>query len=276
MLLEIGDGGVSGTIVSHGVEIPLERVGAVYARPLDLPARWSDGLARQRAEVFHELFLEWLDATPALVLNRPLSMESNSSKPYQQQEIRAAGFAVPETLVTSDPDEARAFWASHGRVIYKSVSGIRSIVRELDDVAARRLDRLRDLPVQLQAYVAGTDVRVHVVGGATFACEVASRAIDYRYAAREGLDADLSPTELPEQVREGCRALATRLGLPFCGVDLRRTPEGTWVCFEVNPMPAYSYFEIGSGLPIARAVVELLASGSPAGGERRWSRESTT
>ena len=65
MLLEVGSGGVSGCIVHNGVEIPLQSIEAVYARPLSLPAQWSDGLARRRAEAFHELFLGWLDLTPA-------------------------------------------------------------------------------------------------------------------------------------------------------------------------------------------------------------------
>jgi hypothetical protein len=34
-----------------------------------------------------------------------------------------------------------------------------------------------------------------------------------------------------------CRKLAAGLQLPFAGIDLRRTPEDEWVCFEVNPSP---------------------------------------
>lgn len=260
MLIDVSTSGVAGVVVSHGVQIPLETVKGVYARPLDLPVQGRDGMARLRSRVFHELFIEWLDLTSALVLNRPQSMESNSSKPFQLQQIRAAGFAIPETLVTSDPDEARAFRAKHGRVIYKSVSGVRSIVRELDDIAAIRIDRLRDLPVQLQAYVPGEDVRVHVVGTAAFACAVRSEAVDYRYASRDKLDVSMRAVELTAAVRERCLSLSARLGLAFCGIDLRRTPDGEWVCFEANPMPAYSFFEMETGLPIARTVVELLAS----------------
>lgn len=262
ILVEVGSGGITGCVVTLGVEIPLRTIDAVYARPLDLPTQCGDALARLRARAFHEIFVEWLDLTPALVLNRPILMESNSSKPFQMQQIRAAGFAIPETLVTSHPEEARAFWTKHGRVVYKSISGIRSIVRELDDRAATRFDRLRDLPVQLQAYVEGEDVRVHVVGTDTFACTVRSEAVDYRYAARDGLEAKLDAIELPVEVHAACCSLAARLGLPFCGIDLRRTPDGRWICFEVNPMPAYSYFEAESGLPIGRAVVELLAGRS--------------
>ncbi|BFV55823.1 hypothetical protein KCMC57_up09270 [Kitasatospora sp. CMC57] len=56
---------------------------------------------------------------------------------------------------------------------------------------------------------------------------------------------------------------ATELGLPPAGIDLRERPDGAWVCFEVNPMPAYSYYESHTGQPSAAAIVDLLA-GAPA------------
>ena len=60
-------------------------------------------------------------------------MASNGSKPYQAQLIQAAGFRVPRTLVTNDPDTVREFAAElRGEVIYKSASGARSIVRKLE------------------------------------------------------------------------------------------------------------------------------------------------
>src|SRR5262249_17995160 len=97
--------------------------------------------------------------------------------------IRTVGFDVPETLVTNDPGLVRDFVADHGRVIYKSISGARSIVAEVDDDALARLDDVRWCPVQFQAYVEGVDVRVHVVGRRVFSTRVASDAADYRYAA---------------------------------------------------------------------------------------------
>jgi glutathione synthase/RimK-type ligase-like ATP-grasp enzyme len=260
-LLEVSSQAVAGEIISGGRRIPLEAVRGVYARPLELPLRSSDRLHQLRAQTFHELFMEWLELTPATVLNRPLAMESNSSKPFQTQQIGAAGFRIPDTLVSNDPEEVRAFWRQHGRVIYKSVSGIRSIVKELDNVAAARFDRLRNLPTQFQAYVAGRDVRVHVVDLETFATEVKSEAVDYRYAGRDGLEAEIEAVDLPEDVRTRCVSLSKQLCLPLSGIDLRRSMDGAWVCFEVNPMPAYTYFESGSGLPISRAIVELIAAG---------------
>ena len=44
------------------------------------------------------------------------------------------------------------------------------------------------------------------------------------------------------------------------GIDLKLSPDGRVVCFEVNPMPAYSYFQREAGQPIARALIDLLAA----------------
>ncbi|HVP53584.1 MAG TPA: alpha-L-glutamate ligase [Candidatus Eisenbacteria bacterium] len=256
--IEIGPHGVDGCLVVAEQEIPMARIRSVYARPLELPKRWSTPGAASRVRILHEQFLQWLDVARALVVSRPRAMQFNASKPLQAQLIGEAGFAVPQTLVTNDETEARAFWREHGRVIFKSVSGVRSIVQELDEHTAQRLDRLALLPTQFQAYVPGVDVRVHVVGERTFATEIRSPATDDRYASRAPAKASLARTQLPHDVTERCVALAERMELPLAGIDLRRRPDGEFVCFEVNPMPAYTYDESHTGLPISQALAALL------------------
>ena len=248
--LDVGPTRITGSLWSCGMEVGLDDIAAVYARPLAAPAR---------AEWFNAAFLDWLDTADCLVVNRPSAMHSNGSKPFQLQLIAEAGFRVPETLVTNRPEDVRDFQSRHDRVIYKSISGIRSIVSELDGPAVDRLERIRALPTQFQAYVDGVDVRVHVVGERCLATQVTSQATDYRYAHRDGEPATLEATELPPAVERRCVALAARFDLPFCGIDLRRRPDGEYVCFEVNPMPAFSYFAGEADQPIAAALVDLLA-----------------
>ena len=261
LVLDVGADRVDGRLRSCGTELELGAIAAVYARPL-MPPTTRDDLARSRAEQFNGAFLEWLDDAACLVVNRPRAMRSNASKPYQLQLVAETGMPVPATLVTNRPEDVRAFHARHGRLVYKSISGIRSIVTELDARSIERLDRIRSLPTQFQAYVEGVDVRVHMVGDQVFATEIASAATDYRYAHRNGQAATLTATELPPAVQRQCAALARHLELPFCGIDLRRRPDGVHVCFEVNPMPAFAYFEGETGQPIAAALVELLAMAS--------------
>lgn len=265
---EVVRGEVSGTLRLDGRRFALEEFEGVYTRVMDeqrLPELRGEppmSPARRRARRLHRVLSEWIEIAPARVVNRARPQGSNASKPYQAQLIRAQGFAIPETLITNDPELVREFLAQHGRVVYKSVSGTRSIVQLLGPADLERLDRIRWCPVQFQAYVVGTDVRVHVVADEVFATAVRSAAIDYRYALRQQLDAaELEPIELPEALAERCVALAAALELPFAGIDLRLSATGEATCFEVNPSPAYSYYELGAGQPIARSLARYLLGG---------------
>ena len=250
-----------------GEEFDLDAVRAAYVRPHDstrLPAVRTRPPAapewRHAAEV-DQVLNAWTDRTPAYVLNRPEAGASNGSKPYQLRIVAAAGFLVPPTVVTNDPARAAAFLAAHGDVIVKSTSGIRSRVRRVGPADTARLPDVRTCPTQFQRHVPGTDVRVHVVGTEVFAVEVDSEADDYRYARAQGLRAPvLTGIDLPDDVAARCRDLAKRLGLPVAGIDLRRTPDGEWYCFEVNPSPGFTYYESQTGQPIAAAIAGLLAA----------------
>ena len=268
MEFEYVDGRCSGAIAVAGQVHPLECFGGIYLRTIDaasLPEltrakrAWDGALLEARANAWAEMLIQWAELAPQRVANRMSATLSNFSKPYQLQVIRAAGFAVPETIVTNDPDAVRAFGKRHGRVIYKSTSSVRSIVRMLDDAAMAQIDRVRALPTQFQRFIEGTNVRVHVVGDALFATRIVSEAVDYRYAGRDGFEVEMQPIGLPEDLAERCRVLSRNLALPFCGIDFKVEPNGHYVCFEVNPSPAYSYYQEQTGTPISDALVRYLA-----------------
>jgi len=197
----------------------------------------------------------------ATVVNRPAAGRSNLSKPFQLAMLARAGQTTPDTLVTSDPSAARAFLARHGRIVYKSISGCRSIVSAIDASGVEQLDRVGHGPVQLQQWIDGLDVRVHVVGDRWFATSVRSRSTDYRYAPAEGGSVDIAPFELPEALGQHLVSVARSMGLLVAGIDLRRSNGGEWYCFEVNPSPGFTYYEDHTRQPIADAVAELLLGG---------------
>jgi hypothetical protein len=247
----------SGYFEVRGARMPLSEIEAVYARPLSAVAV-ADAEAHARGRALVDLVVEWLDVAPGRIVNRPSSMTSNSSKPLQAQLIAGCGWAIPPTLVTNVPNEVRRFAERHPDVVFKSTSGIRSIVRVLDQAACARLEQVRVLPTQFQARVCGTDLRVHVVGSEVFATEITSDAVDYRYAAHDGNDCRLRAVTIDDELAGRCVDLARRLHLPFAGLDLRRRPDGEIVCFEVNPMPGYSFYEAETGQPISAALVRYL------------------
>ena len=258
---------VEGTLRVGEQVVDLATVSAVYMRSYglhQLPAlRDLDRHSPQwlHAERVTEITAAWTELSPALIVNRLSAMASNGSKPYQSRIIQSHGFETPETLVTTDPDAVREFWLRHGTVIYKSISGVRSIVNRLTADHAERLSRLHWCPTQFQQFIPGNDFRVHVVGEETFAVEIVSQADDYRYARRKGLDVSLRPVEISAELAKRCRDLAGALELPVAGIDLRYHPAGKWFCFEVNPSPAFSYYENETGQPIAAAVARFLMAG---------------
>lgn len=265
-------GRVDGVLRIRGTEVPLDSIRGVYLRLTDqqtLPenrrrqGRWSSpSRAAARSCVLHSALVDWLETASCRVLNPVGCMASNMSKPYQAQRIMRVGFAVPATLVTSDPDAVRAFVRRYRRVVYKSSSSVRSVVQELRADKMQNLERIRLLPTQFQEYVGGMNIRVHVVGERVFATEIRTDAIDYRYAARDGAEVKVAACELRRDVADRCVVLSRALGLPLVGIDLIRTPQGEHFCLEANPSPAYTFYEEHTGQPIAEAIVQHLAKGN--------------
>lgn len=242
--------------------VDLEQVTAAYLRPYSsfrLPAiarAGPESQAWQHAASVDDILLCWAEVTTALLVNPLGAMSGNSSKPYQLEQLRKIGWSVPETLITTDAAAAKDFWAGHGEVIYKSVSGVRSRVSRLGPQHLERFTSISSCPTQFQQYIRGTDYRVHVAGTEVLACEVRSDADDYRYSG--DADVEIRACALPFDVEDRCLKTAAALDLPFVGIDLRLTQEGEWFCFEANPSPGFTYYERATGLPIGRAVAGLL------------------
>lgn len=258
---------VAGFIRVRDQVIDLSTITAVYVRPYPndaLPVLKGMGLNDplwNHALMISEALLSWLELTTATVVNRPSAMASNASKPYQACIIQSHGFHIPDTLITTDPDAALAFWSHHGVVIYKSISGVRSIVARLTPEHIPRLELLRWCPTQFQQYIPGKDYRVHVIGEEVFACEISSTGDDYRYASRQGCSSRIVAHDIAPEIADRCRTLTRALRLSVAGVDLRCHPDGRWYCFEVNPSPAYTYYQSATGLPMDEAIAHLLAQG---------------
>jgi len=237
--------------------IHLSDIDSVYLRSLG-----SRAASTSRERMIVTALWEFAESLPVLVVNRRQAGHTNMSKPYQQRLIEQYGFLVPKTLVTMVPEEARRFYdACQGRVIYKSISVERSIVRPLTPEDFSRLEQIRYCPVQLQETIPGTDLRIHTVGDRLFATEVLSDGSDYRYAERENKQRKMRAVELEPGLQTRCLNMAKGLGLSLSGIDLRRTPDGAYYCFEVNTSPGFTFFENHTGQRIGDALADLLCAG---------------
>jgi glutathione synthase/RimK-type ligase-like ATP-grasp enzyme len=265
---------IGGTLCVGKRQLNLAEVTAAYLRPYDsgrIPSVAKEGPSSttyKRAREIEDALLSWAEITPALVVNRPSDMAWNGSKPHQAIRIQSFGWKVPPTLITTDPKDVKGFLSQEGQLIYKSISGVRSIVSRLCKDELKRLDNIKWCPTQFQKYVPGQDFRVHVIGKQVFAACIESSADDYRYASRQKGKTRIRPAEIPADlpidIAARCRRMALCMQLWVAGIDLRRTKDGHWYCFEVNPSPGFTYFQEDGHPPMDAAIARLLIAGKSA------------
>ncbi|MCC7125640.1 MAG: hypothetical protein IT178_12385 [Acidobacteria bacterium] len=244
------------------------KIGAVWYRRIS-PYGFHDDLVDETARLF-----AWSEANEALLgvwysldafwMNPPTADEISQRKIRQLQVARSLGMSIPDTLVTNQPEAARAFIERHGtdRVVRKAFRNIAQAPREtlrLSDADLALLDSVRYTPVIFQQYVpADLDLRVTVVEDEIFAASVRS---DAQYAAdyRPGLaSATVEPYTLPDVVQDQVRQLMRTFNLQYGAIDFRVTPDGDHVFLEVNPAGEFLFISRRTGQPIAEAIAASL------------------
>jgi hypothetical protein len=199
-------------------------------------------------------------------VNDPARDQAAQRKAYQLKVAQQVGLRIPTTLMTNDPDEARKFVDARGyrRVVYKSFSSTEQEWREtrlLREEELHLLDHVRHAPVIFQHYVdARYDLRVTAVGDRLFPAAIHSQQTEYPADCRIDIGrAKIEAVEIPDDVEERLLELKRRLGLVYGAIDLRLTPSGDYVFFEINPGGQFMYIEGATGLPISAALADELA-----------------
>lgn len=190
-------------------------------------------------------------------------------KPTQLRVAAGIGLKVPRTLITNDPDAARAFADSiDGAIVLKPFSPVRGTAH--GDVVAVYTSRLtaEDLPNSDIATTAhlfqewvpkAHEVRLTAVGGRIFAAEIHagsdSAYTDWRSDYESHTYAVCQP---PRRVETGVLRMLDRLGLPYGAFDFVVILDGEWWFLEVNPHGQYAFVEQATGLPITGAICDYL------------------
>lgn len=193
----------------------------------------------------------------ATVFTRPWAQHYHDLKPFQVSQFAAEDVPVPATLVTSDPERARAFVDRHGEVVYKPVTGgaapSRLTAAELTDA---KLDRLANAPVQFQEYVPGEDVRVYFLDDEVIAAsEYVTDAWSHKTV--EGDPADAERVHLRPAVREAVERAATRSPLQFGAADVRLTDD-SFALLELNPGPRFAFHDRDAKTDVAGRIADAL------------------
>jgi hypothetical protein len=202
----------------------------------------------------------WL-ALDASWINHPMRSEEALRKPYQLKVAQQVGFALPATLITNNPNRARAFVQQHGveRTIYRAFSATARTWHEARLVPTQPmalLDNVCYAPVVFQEYIpAQHDLRVVVVGNELFAAVAPALA-----GERTTIVGELEPYPLTSALASQVRTLVTRLELGYGVVHMRIALDGQPLFIDLDPSGNWLEMEEQTGQPITQAIARLLAS----------------
>lgn len=255
-------GGTNGSVDLRNAQVAWWR----RVRPYAIDENISDTTMRAFAESeTSQAVSGMLDALPCVWINPRAADEIAHRKPVQWTAAQQVGLRMPRTLVTNQPQAARSFIAETGvgRTVFKPFLSIHEQWREtrvIETSDLEQLEAVRYAPVIFQEYVAGVDLRITVVGDKIFAAEIDARNTTYPYDMRMVVgQADVRPVELPAKLQKAIIDLQRRLNLYYGAIDMRCTPQGEYYFFEVNPAGQWLFVEQRTGMPISKAVADLLA-----------------
>ncbi|MGW7445071.1 ATP-grasp ribosomal peptide maturase [Kitasatospora sp. NPDC054795] len=270
-----GAAGRRGTLATSSRALDLDRVRAVWYRR---PSGWAApvGMDGQDAE-FARAQAQWgvggvLAALPgAHYVNHPWRIRAAEHKPAQLDAALAAGFAVPDTIVTTDPEQARAFCAEQpGGAVYKPLWNSpctdedgRPVQAWVAEVAPDEItDAVAACPHLFQARLAKDhDVRLTAVGRELFAVRIDSPDLDWR--RRQHLLTH-TPIDVPTSVRRSVARYLERFRLVYGAFDFAVDASGHWWFLECNSNGQWAFFPPPTTDAIATAIADQLQKGPAA------------
>jgi hypothetical protein len=201
-----------------------------------------------------------LEAASVRWVDPPWSMDRARLKTVQLVAASDLGIRVPETVITSDPNEAEAFALQVGPVVAKAASSGVGIAPYVEVVPVSVLSLVAACPTLLQARVrASQDIRVVTVGCRSWVwCRrrESDGPTDWRAADPQGAGFALLEGSDADGVVASAMLIAARLGLSMSVQDWVVDEDGP-VFLEVNPQGQW-LFLAGSAECVAPALADHL------------------
>jgi len=239
----------------------------IFYEPYEIPT----DLAYQRFA--HSAYEHTFKALYALLRNKlwvsdPWAIFHGNNKLYQIELAYALGFKIPKTIVSGDPQRVGNFIDSAEHIITKPMTtesvqlGEKTYLMYTTSVKPGiNLSGLPLAPAIFQEEVSNEcDVRVTVIGERIFACEIyrtgtMAPEIDWRKGQLTG---NLIYKACKPPFPEMCVELVRQMGLKFGAIDFIRDHEGQYWFMEINPNGQWGFIEENTGLPLSKAMAELL------------------
>ena len=203
-----------------------------------------------------------LEGAGLRLFNRAASIETCDDKMLTY--IALSGFPMPETLAaplcyTPSAPVPEAFYdtieaeLSYPLIVKECFGSLGTGVYKIDDRAALSeiCERLKTKPHLFQKYIStsfGTDVRAVVIGGKVV-CAMKRSSDEFKSNVAAGGRGERY--ELDGSAKTLCEAVANRLGLDYCGIDLLFGRDGFLIC-EVNSNAFFYATERVTGVNVAK------------------------
>lgn len=268
-----------GELSGPDIKVDLERLTAVYYRR---PSRYQGGAGLPRADrrfveaEAHQGVGGLLSCLPCRWVSHPARIADASAKPGQLRLAAACGLRVPQTLISSSPEQVRRFVTEvDAPVVYKPMSpgalrtpgGPRAVYATLLDPAAVEewldAEAIGVTANQFQRYIADkdADLRVTAVGAHLFPVAIRASTLAARVDWRRDYGSlDYEAVEVPDDVAAGLRGYLKAADLAFAAFDLVRTTAGEHYFLEANANGEWGWLTDALDLPIAAAIADLLLS----------------
>lgn len=192
-------------------------------------------------------------------ISHPTNSQAAENKLVQLRAAMQAGFRVPLTLVSQNPIAIRDFCEKLDyRVVVKPLKGTHKAPLFTRMLTAEHLacaDSMALCPTMYQEYIPGErHIRAQCFGDSVYSVLINSKELDWR----ANLNVPFDVFELGEDVKVRLRKVLGLLGLRMGIVDLKFTPEGELVWFEINQQGQFLFAEGLSGLDLTSAFASFL------------------
>ena len=206
-------------------------------------------------------------------LNKPSRVQYAENKLLQLKIAKKMGIPIPRTLITNNPTLVREFIETHKSVVTKPIT---SPVVHLDNsywgvfthvVSSQDIEdtSVKISPCIFQERIKKkSDLRITVIGKKVFAAEITTddsesdnpdwRAIDNKFLKYKTFP-------VTPKLENFCIEFLEYLGLAYGAFDFILDKNDEVLFLEVNPSGQWGWIEHETGLPITRAIAELLIKG---------------
>lgn len=266
-------------LASEQGSLDLSEVSAVWYRRIAIggriPTTMDPQLRNASVQESRTTIQGMIASLKAFHLDPLPSIRHAENKQLQLQVARELGLDTPRTLITNNPQAVREFAQQcESGLIAKMLSsfaiyeqGQEKVVftnpvalEELDN-----LDGLRFCPMTFQEKIPkALELRTTIVGKHVFTASIDSQSSEpARYDwRRQGVAflKDWKPYTLPQDIEEKLLELMAYFGLTYGALDLILTPDGQYIFLEVNPVGEFFWLELCPGLPISKAIADILLS----------------